>query len=510
MVGKFSRFLMYGISKRTLFKIILALLIVLFGKNVFASEFNMNSYTSATKNGTTNRYRATEIYNTGTSNTYTFGTQYSGRISDIETYFNYPFSANTTYTLTYNMNTEDFRNNFGSSYWWDCSQSMTNNNATVQSVSYINMKKVKFTFTTGNDATSCIRVWLRSSNVSTSAITGVSNWRLNSITIYDPEWQNGTSSSTGSQGTSSGSTSGTSSTNNNSDVINNATENTQNIINNQNSNTLDIIDNANQNTQDIINNNSTSVVDSERNNLDTINNNCGFLYKYNTKIGKAFYSNGSQYDLDTSYYTDDYIDIQGATKLVLQGFSSNNYNTGTIIIYDSNKNYVDYWGVRDQSITLPSNAKYFRIATTVPSGRIFKDKGCTSKLDENTNAINDLNDSINNDNVDSGTGTSFFDDFNTTDNGGISAIITSPLRLINAFLDNNSSCSNLQLPSIFGLDNITLPSGCILWNNAPNVVIVLWNTLIGGPIAYLILRDLFYLVEDMKDPTEDRIDVIDL
>ena len=78
-------------------QLILLVLIVFLVPNVYASEFNMNNYTSATKNGTKNRYQGTEIYNSGGNFTYTFGTRYNGRLSEIETYFDYPFEKNTTY-----------------------------------------------------------------------------------------------------------------------------------------------------------------------------------------------------------------------------------------------------------------------------------------------------------------------------------------------------------------------------------------------------------------------------
>ena len=69
-------------------KLFVFYMIIILSPTVYASEFNMNNYTSASLNGTKNRYRATEIYNSGISSTYTFGTRYSGQISDIETYFN--------------------------------------------------------------------------------------------------------------------------------------------------------------------------------------------------------------------------------------------------------------------------------------------------------------------------------------------------------------------------------------------------------------------------------------
>lgn len=170
------------------YKFLLLLLILFLVPNVYASDYKLNSHISATSGSTKNRYGGLENYNYGSYGTYTFGTRYQGRLGNIETYIDYPFEANTTYTLTYNMNTDDFINHFGSSYWWDCSQAMTNQNATVQSVNYISYKKIKFTFTpTAN--TTCIYVSIRSTNPNSTSITQITNWQLDSIYLYDPDYQ---------------------------------------------------------------------------------------------------------------------------------------------------------------------------------------------------------------------------------------------------------------------------------------------------------------------------------
>ena len=56
----------------------------------------MNAHTSASLDGTKNRYRGVEIVQTGMPGTFTFGTRYTGKLSTLETYFDYPFEANTT------------------------------------------------------------------------------------------------------------------------------------------------------------------------------------------------------------------------------------------------------------------------------------------------------------------------------------------------------------------------------------------------------------------------------
>lgn len=84
-----KRFLMYGISKSLLIKIILALLILLGVKDVFALEIDVtNSITSPETSGT-GKYRGTEILNTGAQATYNVKTRYQGRLSRI--IYNLPY-----------------------------------------------------------------------------------------------------------------------------------------------------------------------------------------------------------------------------------------------------------------------------------------------------------------------------------------------------------------------------------------------------------------------------------
>ena len=101
----------------------------------------------------------------------------------------------------------------------------------------------------------------------------------------------------------------------------------------------------------------------------------------------------------------------------------------------------------------------------------------------------------------------FFEDFSDTDNGGISAIITSPLRLINSLL-NDSSCESLMLP-IFE-NQIPFPSGCMLWDKAPQSIISLWHTFICGLGSYFILTSLFKDIEKLKHPDESEVKTLDL
>ena len=72
------------------------------------------------------------------------------------------------------MATNDFNNNFGSSYWWDCEH---DSSPTVFIPTYVSYKKVQYSITP-TDNTTCIRVSIRGKNLSTGNITQISNWNL--------------------------------------------------------------------------------------------------------------------------------------------------------------------------------------------------------------------------------------------------------------------------------------------------------------------------------------------
>lgn len=61
-----------------------------------------------------------------------------------------------------------------------------------------------------------------------------------------------------------------------------------------------------------------------------------------------------------------------------------------------------------------------------------------------------------------------------------------------------------------GVSNAILPSGCILWNNATTLMITLWNTFVCGLGSYFILKDIFRIIEDLKNPDNDKVEVMDL
>ena len=243
-----KRFLMYGISKSLLIKIILALLILLGVKDVFALEIDVtNSITSPETSGT-GKYRGTEILNTGAQATYNVKTRYQGRLSRI--IYNLPlpselgscFSTNVNYTITMYMETNDWNNKFGTVKVKPYSSYGTN--WSNGNVTYVNYKKIYFTFKIPSSETTCYDfVWvdLPSTNLSSTGITQISNWNLSKVTLNDP------TINTGGSGGSGGSTP-TPTPDSSQAIINNQNQNTQSIIENQDNNTQDIISSIQETT----------------------------------------------------------------------------------------------------------------------------------------------------------------------------------------------------------------------------------------------------------------------
>lgn len=137
----------------------------------------------------------------------------------------------------------------------------------------------------------------------------------------------------------------------------------------------------------------------------------------------------------------------------------------------------------------------------------------TSEQKVTNDKLDDLNDNITSDDTSGGEsqGSSFFNDFAVNDNGGISGIITSPLNVINKMLEGNT-CESLTFNLSFLGKNkeISLPSGCILWNKASQSAVIIYQTLLCGLFSYILATNLFKDIEKLKNPKESEVDTLDL
>lgn len=141
----------------------------------------------------------------------------------------------------------------------------------------------------------------------------------------------------------------------------------------------------------------------------------------------------------------------------------------------------------------------------------------TEAIQENTQAQNDTNDILNNDDTSDAqsSASNFFNNFSTTDHGGLSGVITSPLRFINTILGNavmSGNCSPLQVPLPFVNTSVNLPcadSVMMSLSNGPALIRII-TTITNGIIAYWVIVKLFAFIRSAKKPDEDRVEVLDL
>lgn len=500
-------------------KYLLFILPFFFVSNVFAQDFNVStSHITSPSSSGTGKYTGLEIYNSGTSNVYNIGTRYNGQLSRI--IFNLiaggyadanGFEKGHTYTLTMNMATDDWRNKFGSvSVKCEGSSGQELSNGRV---TYISYRKIKFSFTAPS-STWCqfVYVDLKSTNISTTAFTGVSNWNLSSMVITDPYYSSGSGGSSGSSPTP---TPTPTPLPNNQEIINNNNQNTQNIINNNNQNTQDIIENNNSNTDRMI---------EEIKNGSIV---CGYNYKetfnYADLTTQGWLNYSDELTSSNSFRVSDYTPIFGGNTYRVTGASS--IGTATyysLNVYDQNKNFLFVANYANNSIlnlSSYSGLLFFRINVNVNTGNnimIVKDETgiCVpssyvqmKQNQDTTNAINDVNNSINNSNIDNGVGTSFFNNF-TNQDFGLSQIITIPLSTIQSL--TSKTCVPLQVPIPFTSSNINLPCMTEIYENKFPTIYNLWKIVSFGIVAYFIAIDIFHMVKGFKDPESDKVEVLDL
>ena len=134
---------------------------------------------------------------------------------------------------------------------------------------------------------------------------------------------------------------------------------------------------------------------------------------------------------------------------------------------------------------------------------------CINKLDEQTNSINNLNDSLNNSDSSGATSeaSEFFSGF-TTDTFGLTSIITAPLNLIGSI--TSSSCTPLGLPLPYVNKTLELPCMSSIYSQYFGSFFTLYQTITFGIIAYWVCVRIFNLVKDFKNPDHDEIEVLDL
>lgn len=137
-------------------------------------------------------------------------------------------------------------------------------------------------------------------------------------------------------------------------------------------------------------------------------------------------------------------------------------------------------------------------------------------INSNTEAINSVNNSqqetndlIKNDNTSEAENKAadFFTNF-TTDNHGLTGIITAPLNAIQSL--SSATCSPLELPLPFVNDTLTLPCMRPIYEEHFGSFMDIYDIITLGIISYWVMVRIFSLVKDFKNPEHDEIEVVDL
>lgn len=294
-------------------------------------------------------------------------------------------------------------------------------------------------------------------------------------------------------------------------IINNQTQNTQDILNNDNQNTQDIID-SNKETQNVIKDQFNSCRPSK--NLFNAQSwvNSGNNSNYYTYLNNGFIITSVD-DRGLSSFTE-------SDKIILSNgtYTFSNYGSSGLRIYNDG---TDYPLVNQPTFEVKLGYIYVKFVSSerltiqpmlvkgnTPSEfEPYGEEICINKLDEQNDKLNDLNNSLNNPNIDGSLGSAgnFFDNFNTSDHGGLSGIITAPLVAINQML--NTSCS--PMTTTFKGKELSLPCGYEFWNKMGPIQDFV-NLVLGGLLCYQIIIKLYKLIEKIKNPEDDRLEVMDL
>lgn len=128
-------------------------------------------------------------------------------------------------------------------------------------------------------------------------------------------------------------------------------------------------------------------------------------------------------------------------------------------------------------------------------------------IDRGNQIQQDTNNTIKSDEVDTSTGNSFFNNF--SNNGhGLTGVINAPLSFIQSL--SNSSCSSVSVTIPFVNEKFNLPCFSSFYKENFNAVYTIYQVVITALVGYWVCVKIYAMVKGFKDPTDDRIEVMDL
>lgn len=297
-----------------------------------------------------------------------------------------------------------------------------------------------------------------------------------------------------------------------------------------------------------------------RHNDDVIFN--GKPYGWNLHGSAAFHSFDTGEVINRIYYTYDNgvkdLDWQNTNydvsfKLFLPNVESaalNSFNGGKPVVFlNDNTCYVEYastssssstswshtFGVKCTNVSFNSpsfNVDVFTAAGSAPAftisgwrygiswsmdfSQVSSNKDLNGAIKENTEEIKKQTEETkkqtetikdSNTSEASSSANGFFNDFKS-DDFGLSDIITMPLTFINGL--SSSQCYDLDLPLPFVNQNAKLPCMTSIYQEHFGPLLIIYQTITTGFIAYWVCVNIFRLVQNFKDPDNDQVEVLDL
>lgn len=234
-------------------------------------------------------------------------------------------------------------------------------------------------------------------------------------------------------------------------------------------------------------------------NMDKINKSVKFIEMY-TATGSSP-TNATQEDMNVNIK---FTDAVGSTDKIY------------LYIKFSPGRDIKWWGVTFQVGKELGSYDDFPFADVVKiryiNAVVTYEEGVGAIIDKKTDEIikgqDKIDDTLNDDDTSEADSkiTGFFNDF--ADNShGLSSIVTAPLNAVNAML--TTTCT---APSATYKDStFSLPCGSILWEQeGASVLKTFINLIYGGLICYGIVKSLFKDVNDLKNPENDKVDVMNL
>lgn len=267
------------------------------------------------------------------------------------------------------------------------------------------------------------------------------------------------------------------------------------------------------------------------------------LYGYPHWTGQGFYAGGTYQNNSSNIQTVEQIQ-NGSNEYFIRNHVTMNFtankNTNTCFTEFDFGNYnkdITFYSLYNQSMQMTGNGTsdaIFNSAYNImqndnwnTSQIMANNNSNTNKLiekqKENIEAIKNLdktqqetNQNINNqtetikdNNIDdaSNSANSFFNDF-SSDDYGLSDIVTLPLKTIKTVTSSN--CSSLKVPLPYVKKNLTLPCIRSVFEQHFNPILLIYQTITFGFISYYVIVRIFNLVKDFKNPEHDEIEVLDL